>query len=82
MMVDLSTWPRRALPYKEIIAAAVESFVPFPERRSFDHTRSAKDQLCERIEELGVIANQPVALAFVREELTESECLTICGSKF
>ena len=82
MPVDLSSWPRHALAHKEIIGAAVESFVVLPEHRAFQHERPAHKQLYERIEDLGMIPNQPAALKFVREELTELECLTICLSKY
>jgi hypothetical protein len=82
MPVDLSAWPRHALPHKEVIGAAVESFVVFPEHRAFQRTRPARKQLYERIEDLGIIPNQPAALQFVREELTELECLNICLSKY
>jgi hypothetical protein len=82
MPVDLSAWPRHALPHKEVIGAAVESFVVFPEHRAFQRTRPARKQLYERIEDLGIIPNQPVALQFVRDELTELECLNICLSKY
>jgi hypothetical protein len=79
-MINLSRWPRKALPYREIIAAAVESFVAFPLHREFNQHRSACEQLCERIEEFGIIPNQREAMQLIREELTEAECLAICLS--
>jgi len=50
MVVDLFRWPPKARQFQEVIAAAVESFSR--EGRSYNYTRSACEQLRERILEL------------------------------
>ena len=77
MGIDMFRWPPRTWPFQEVIAAAVESFSQ--EGRGFDFSRSASQQLRERIVE----ARWPKrleALVVVTNELTERECMDICLS--
>jgi hypothetical protein len=50
MVINLFRCPPQAWPYQEVIATAVESFSG--EGRRFDYSRSACQQLKERIVEL------------------------------
>lgn len=79
MAIDLFRWPPQAWPYQEVIAAAVESFSL--EGRSFDYSRSASEQLKERIVELRRFPRRLEALVVVTHELTERECFNICLSQ-
>ena len=76
MAVDHSRWPPRVRQFQEVIAPAVESF----EGRAFDYSRSACEQLRERLLELQ-LPGQPEALVVVTNELTERECIDICLSR-
>jgi hypothetical protein len=78
MAIDLFRWPPQAWPFQEVIAAAVESFSN--EGRRFDYSRSASQQLRERIVELRRFPRRLQALVVVAHELTEHECLNICLS--
>jgi len=77
MAVDLSRWPPRARPFQAVIATAVESFSK--EGRSYDYTKSACEQLRQRLLELRS-PDTMEALVLVTNELTESECADICMS--
>ena len=77
MTVDVFQWPRAVWPFQEVISAAVESFSG--QGRTFDHGRSALQQLRERILELR-LPDQMEALVVVNNELTERECADICLS--
>jgi len=79
MAIDLSRWPPQAWPYQEVIAAAIESFSR--ENRGFDYSKSASQQLKERIVELRRVPKRLEALVVVCHELTERECLDICLSQ-
>jgi hypothetical protein len=78
MVIDLFRWPPQAWPFQEVIAAAVESFSR--EGRRFDYSRSASQQLRERIVELRHLPKRLETLVVVSHELTERECLNICLS--
>ena len=78
MVVDLFRWPPTARKFQAVIAAAVESFSR--EGRSYNYTRSACEQLRERILELR-LPEQMQALVMVNNELTERECADICLSR-
>ena len=75
MVVDLFRWPPKARQFQEVIAAAVESLSR--EGRSYNYTRSACEQLRERILELR-LPEKLEALVMVNNELTERECADIC----
>jgi hypothetical protein len=60
---------------QEVIAAAVESFSL--DGRSVDYSRSASQQLRERIVELRRFPRRLGALVVVTHELTELECFNI-----
>ena len=77
IVIDLFRWPPQAWPYQEVIATAVESF----SGRRFDYSRSACQQLKERIVELRGVPNRLEALVVVDRELTELDCLNICLSQ-
>jgi hypothetical protein len=77
MSVDLFMWPPAAWPFQEIITAAVESFTSRP----FDYSKSACQQLKERIVELRSLPKRLEALVVVDRELTELDCLNICLSQ-
>jgi hypothetical protein len=77
MAINLFRWPPQVWPFQEVLAAAVESFSR--EGRRFDYSRSASQQLKERIVELR-LPNRLEALVVVTHELTERECLDICLS--
>jgi hypothetical protein len=79
MAIDLFRWPSQAWPHQEVIAAAVESFCI--EGRRFDYSRSASQQLKERIVGLRHFPKRLQALVVVSHELTERECLEICLSQ-
>ena len=79
MAIDLSRWPPQAWPYREVIAAAVESFSR--ENRGVDYSKSASQQLKERIVELRHLPKRLEALVLVSHELTEHECFDICLSR-
>jgi hypothetical protein len=79
IVIDLFRWPLQVWPYQEVIAAAVESFSG--EGRRFDYSRSACQQLKERIVELRGVPNRLEALVVVDHELTELDCLNICLSQ-
>jgi hypothetical protein len=79
MVIDLFRWPPQAWPFQEVLAAAVESFSS--EGRHFDNSRSASQQLKERIVELRRMPRRLEALVVVCHELTERECLDICLSQ-
>ena len=79
MVIDLFRWPPQAWPYQEVIAPAVESFSG--EGRRFDYSRSASQQLKERIVELRHLPKRLEALVLVSHELTEHECFDICLSR-
>ena len=79
MAIDLSRWPPQAWPYQEVIAAAVESFSRG--NRGFDYSKSASQQLKERIVELRHLPKRLEALVLVSHELTEHECFDICLSR-
>ena len=78
-MIDLFRWPPQAWPYQEVIATAVESFSE--EGRHFDYSRSACQQLKERIVKLRRLSKRLEALVVVDHELTELDCLNICLSQ-
>jgi hypothetical protein len=78
--IDVSKWPVEARQFEEIISAAVRSFGPSNGHRRFEYSRSACEQLAERIEELGMMENQSAALDLVRNQLGERDCLAICFS--
>ena len=78
MVIDLFRWPPQAWPFQEVLAAAVESFSC--EGRHFDYSRSASQQLRERIVELRRFPKRLEALTVVAHELTERECFDICLS--
>jgi hypothetical protein len=75
MTVDQFRWPPKARQFQEIITAAVESF----EGRRYDYTKSACEQLRERILELR-LPEKMKAVTLVNSELTERECADICLS--
>lgn len=77
MVIDLFRWPLQAWHFQEVIGAAVQSFSL--EGRGFSETKSAREQLRERILEMQ-LPNQPEALKLVQNFLTEGECLDICLS--
>jgi hypothetical protein len=79
MAIDLFRWPPQAWPFQEVIATAVESFSL--EGRRFDYSKSASQQLRERIVELRRFPRRLEALVVVTHELTERECFNICLSQ-
>ena len=82
MPVRTSAWPIEALPFEEILTPVVESFLDAEERGAFDFSRSAIQQLYDRVDALGALPRENSLIALIRDRLGEFNCLAICNSGF
>ena len=82
MPVRTSAWPIEALPFEEILTPVVESFLDAEERGAFDFSRSAIQQLYDRVDALGALPRENFLIALIRDRLGEFNCLAICNSDF
>ena len=80
MPVRTSAWPLEALRFEEILTPVVESFLDAQEPGGFDFSRSAIQQLYDRVDALGALENSLIDL--IRDRLGEFNCLAICNSGF
>ena len=71
-----------ALRFKEILTPVVESFLDAEERGAFDFSRSAIQQLYDRVDALGALPRGNLLIALIRDQLGEFDCLAICNSGF
>jgi hypothetical protein len=78
MPVRTSAWPIEALPFEEILTPVVESFLDAEERGAFDFSRSAIQQLYDRVDALGALPRENFLIALIRDRLGEFDCLAIC----
>ena len=74
------SWPIEALPFEELLAPIIESFLDPEEGRAFDWSRSAIRQLYDRVDELVPAPDKDALLALIRDQLGEFDCLAICSS--
>ena len=74
------SWPIEALPFEELLAPIIESFLDPEEGRAFDWSRSAIRQLYDRVDELAPAPDKEALLALIRDQLGEFDCLAICSS--
>ena len=79
MPVRTSAWPIEALPFEEILTPIVESFLDAEERGAFDFSRSAIQQLYDRVDALGALPRENL---LILDRLGEFNCLAICNSGF
>ena len=82
MPVRTSVWPLEALPFEEILTPVVESFLDAEERGAFDFSRSAIQQLYDRVDALGALPREDLLIDLIRDRLGEFDCLAICNSGF
>jgi len=82
MPVRTSAWPIEALPFEEILTPVVESFLDVEERGAFDFSRSAIQQLYDRVDALGALPRENSLIALIRDRLGKFNCLAICNSGF
>ena len=84
MPVRTSAWPIEALPSEEILTPIVESesFLDAEERGAFDFSRSAIQQLYDRVDALGALPRENLLIDLIRDRLGEFDCLAICNSGF
>ena len=72
MPVRTSAWPIEALPFEEILTPVVESFLDAEERGAFDFSRSAIQQLYDRVDALGALPRENLLIALIRDRLENS----------
>jgi len=82
MPVRTSAWPIEALPFEAILTPVVESFLDIEKRGAFDFSRSAIQQLYDRVDQSSPVPGKHALLALIRNQLGEFDCLAICNSGF
>ena len=82
MPVRTSAWPIEALPFEEVLTPIVESFLDAEEPGAFEFSRSAIQQLYDRVNALGALPRENLLIALIRDRLGEFNCLAICNSGF
>lgn len=79
-MLKTNSWPIEVLPFEELLAPIIESFLDPEEGRAFDWSRSAIRQLYDRVDELAPKEEKEALLTLIRDQLGEFDCLAICCS--
>ena len=79
MGIRTCVWPIEALPFEEILTPVVESFLDAEEPGAFVFSRSAIQQLYDRVDALGALPRENL---LIRDRLGEFNCLAICNSGF